>query len=91
MRWKNASDEKPNQGEQVLFAFRNADGSSTDTHIGWWDGAVALDGLTLVMEYETDDDDWLPCSHWMRLPQLPSVSETAGTSAQPTTETEPGR
>ena len=66
--WISVEDRLPKVGERVLFVCL-IEGACWDIEIGEWTGEHTQ-GDAIVMDYG-DDDDWLPCTHWMPLPHSP--------------------
>jgi len=66
--WISVKDRLPETGEAVLFCL---DEPVSDVSIGWWTGKWTSSPDAIVMDYGDEEGDWLPCSHWMPVPELP--------------------
>jgi hypothetical protein len=67
-RWISVKDRLPEAGDAVLFCLNEP---RSDASVGWWTGKWTSSTDAIVMDYGDEDGDWLPCSHWMPLPEPP--------------------
>ena len=68
-QWIPITTARPPIGQQVLFCCL-IDRDFSDVDCGEYQGEKT-DGNAVVMDRV--GDDWAPCSHWMPLPEPPSV------------------
>jgi hypothetical protein len=69
--WTHYTDELPPLKEDVLFCYEDENGDFQEVRLGWYEGEKTM-GSAIAMETMTGSPAWYPCTHWMRLPKLPS-------------------
>lgn len=71
LRWISVIDDLPPLNERVLFCCYPDDHTGCGhIYIGVYEGSKTK-GKAVVMETSEDRWDWLPCTHWMPLPEPP--------------------
>lgn len=68
--WIPISERLPEKDVDVLFFL---DDPRSDVGLGCWTGRWTSARAAIVMDYGDEDGDWLPCSHWMPLPEPPTT------------------
>jgi hypothetical protein len=68
--WIPIESQLPPLNEKVLACCAP---TSSGPYVCWWEGRRTV-GTALAMEYGEDDGDFLPCTHWMPIPQIPEVN-----------------
>jgi len=70
-RWISVEEMLPPLKERVLFCcYPDEVTGCGNVYVGGFHG-LKTRGKAVAMEYSCDDGDWLPCTHWMPLPEPP--------------------
>lgn len=70
-QWISIADKLPLLYHNVLFCcYTDERTGCSFINIGSYEGRKT-EGIAVVMEIPGDECDWLPCTHWMPLPEPP--------------------
>jgi hypothetical protein len=73
IRWIPITERLPDHDIPVLFCCR-INGEFGFVDCGWYAGNKT-EGDAIAMETSVCSGDWLPCTHWRPLPEVPEVTE----------------
>ena len=72
-RWIPITERLPDHDIPVLFCCL-INGEFGFVELGWYAGNKT-EGDAIAMETSVCSGDWLPCTHWRPLPEVPEVTE----------------